>query len=37
MTVILSKGDIGEGVVDEFRELLGLPDIEVAKQDAPTR
>ena len=37
MTVVLSKGDIGKGVVDEFRELLGSPDIEVAKQDAPTR
>ena len=37
MTVVLSKGDISEGVIDKFRELLGPPDVEVAKQDAPTR
>ena len=37
MTVVLSKGDTGEGVIDEFRELLGPADVEVAKQDAPTR
>lgn len=37
MTVVLSKGDTGEGVIDEFRELIGPADVDVAKQDAPTR
>lgn len=37
MTVVLSKGDTGEGVVDEFRQLLGPADVDAAKQDAPTR
>lgn len=37
MTLVLSKGDTGEGVVDEFRELIGPADVDLAKQDAPTR
>lgn len=37
MTLVLSKGDTGEGVIDEFRELLGPADVDVAKQDAPAR
>ena len=37
MTVVLSKGDTGEGVIDEFREIIGPADVDVAKQDAPSR
>ena len=37
MTVVLNKGDTSEGVIDEFRELLAPANVEVAKQDAPTR
>lgn len=37
MTLVLSKGDTGEGVIDEFRELMGPADVELAKQDAPDR
>jgi len=37
MTLVLSKGDTGEGVIDEFRELIGPADVDLAKQDAPTR
>ena len=37
MTLVLSKGDTGEGVVDQFRELMGPADVDVAKQEAPTR
>ena len=37
MTVVLSKGDTGEGVIDEFRDIIGPADVDVAKQDAPSR
>ena len=37
MTVVLSKGDTGEGVIDEFREIIGPADVDLAKQDAPSR
>jgi len=37
MTLVLSKGDTGEGVVDQFRELMGPADVDIAKQEAPTR
>ena len=37
MTVVLSKGETGEGVINDFRELLGPADVDVAKQDAPSR
>lgn len=37
MTVVLSKGDTGEGVINEFRELIGPADVDMAKQDAPSR
>lgn len=35
MTLVLSKGDTGEGVVEELRELIGPTDTELAKQAAP--
>ena len=28
MTVVLSKGDAGESVINEFRELMGSPMLE---------
>ena len=31
-----SAGDSGEGVIDEFRELIEPANIEVIQQDAPT-
>ena len=37
MTLALTKGDTGEGVVEDLREFLGPPDVEQAKQDAPER
>ena len=37
MTVVLSKGESGEGVVDEFRSLLGPTSVEEAKEQSPER
>ena len=37
MTLVLTKGDTGEGVVEEIRDLIGPPDVELAKQEAPDR
>lgn len=37
MTLVLTKGDTGEGVVDEIRELIGPTDVEQAKENAPDR
>nr|P90666.1 RecName: Full=Thioredoxin domain-containing protein 3 homolog; AltName: Full=Intermediate chain 1; AltName: Full=NME/NM23 family member 8 [Heliocidaris crassispina]BAA09934.1 intermediate chain 1 [Heliocidaris crassispina] len=33
--LVLTRGDTGEGVVSEVRNLLGPKDIEVAKEEAP--
>ena len=37
MTVVVTHGDTGEGVVEEVRELMGPADVDLAKQDAPDR
>ena len=37
MTLVLSKGETGEGVIDDFRQLIGPADVDTAKQEAPTR
>ena len=37
MTLLLSKGDTGDGVVEEIRGLIGPPDVEKAKEEAPER
>ena len=37
MTLVVSKGDTGEGVVEGLREFLGPPDVEQAKESAPER
>ena len=37
MTLVLSKGDTGEGVVDEIRNMIGPKDVEQAKEEAPER
>lgn len=37
MTLILTKGDTGEGVVDTIRDLVGPKDVEQAKETAPQR
>ena len=41
MTLLLSKAgdspEAGEGAVDYFRDLIGPKDINIAKEEAPTR
>ena len=37
MTLILTKGDTGEGVIDDIRNLIGPPDVEQAKEESPER
>ena len=37
MTVVVTHGDTGEGVVEQVRELMGPADVDLAKQDAPDR
>lgn len=37
MTLVLTKGDTGEGVVEEIRDLIGPTDSEQAKETAPER
>ena len=37
MTLVLTKGDTGEGVVNDVRSLIGPPDVEQAKQESPER
>lgn len=37
MTLVLTKGDTGEGVVEEIRDLIGPKDVEEAKEKAPER
>ena len=37
MTLIISKGGTGEGVIPQFRDLIGPKDVNQAKEEAPTR
>ena len=37
MTLVLTKGDTGEGVVDDIRNFIGPPDVEKAKEESPER
>ena len=37
MTLIISKGETGEGVIPEFRDLIGPKDVNQAKEEAPNR
>ena len=41
MTLLLSKAgdspDAGEGTIEYFRDLIGPKDVNVAKEQAPTR
>ena len=37
MTLVLTKGDTGEGVVEDIRNLIGPPDVEKAKEESPER
>jgi len=37
VTLILTKGDTGEGVVEEIRDLVGPKDVTLAKEEAPER
>lgn len=35
--LVLTKGETGEGIIEEWRELLGPPTVEEAKDAAPER
>ena len=37
VALVLTKGDTGEGIMEEIRELVGPKDVEVAKEEAPER
>ena len=37
MTLVISKGEAGEGALESFRELLGPTNVEEAKESAPER
>ena len=37
LTLVLTRGDTGEGVLGEIRELLGPTDVEQAREEAPQR
>ena len=37
MTLALTKGTSGEGVVEDVRKLLGPKDVEQAKEEVPDR
>lgn len=37
MTLVISKGTTGEGVIEEVRDYLGPKEVEKAKEDAPER
>ena len=37
MTVVVTRGDTGEGVVEEVRQLMGPADVDIAKEDSPER
>lgn len=37
LTLVLTRGDTGEGVLEGMRELLGPADVEKAREEAPER
>ena len=37
MTLVISKGEAGEGALENFRELLGPTNVDEAKESAPER
>ena len=37
MTLVLTRGPSGEGVVEDIRKLLGPKDVEQAKEEVPDR
>ena len=37
MTLVLTKGDTGEEVLEEIRELIGPASVDQAKEEAPDR
>ena len=37
VALVLTKGETGEGIIEEWRELLGPPSVEEAKESAPDR
>ena len=37
MTLIISKDGTGEGVIPQFRDLIGPKDVNKAKEEAPER
>ena len=41
MTLLLSKAtdspDVGDGTIEYFRDLIGPKDVNIAKEEAPTR
>lgn len=37
MTVAVTRGDTGEGVVEEVRQLMGPADVELARENSPER
>ena len=37
MTLVLTKGETGEGVVQRVRSLIGPTDVEEAKNEKPER
>lgn len=37
LTLIISKGGTGDGVIPQFRDLIGPKDVNKAKEEAPTR
>ena len=37
MTLVLTKGDTGEGIIEAVRQFIGPPDVDQSKQEAPDR
>ena len=37
MTVVVTRGETGEGVVEEVRQLMGPADVDLAKENSPER
>lgn len=37
MTLVLTKGETGEGIVEDIRKIIGPKDVEQAKEVAPER
>ena len=35
--LVISKGDTGENIIEEWRDMLGPKDVELAKEEAPER